>query len=204
MCTLAISFSADRVSRTRKSYVNILAKIILSSIPPPKSSSFLHHFFIVSISRTCIICPMIKRFMEWIRLKSRLHDLPNASIPLFKEGEVWWCGIGDNVGSEINGKSSNFTRPVLIFKKFSGELFSGLPMTTKIKSGTLYVNISFKLKTQGVVLNQGRTLNARRLYTLIGQCDEEDMKKVKAGFGRLFLDISPQEEEVVGNPQRCQ
>ena len=65
---------------------------------------------------------MIKKFLEWIRLKERLH-INNYEPPLFKEGEVWWCYIGENIGNEINGKSRKFTRPIFIFKKYDRYTF---------------------------------------------------------------------------------
>ena len=59
----------------------------------------------------------IKRFTEWMTLKKQL-DIRYRTPPDFKDGEVWWCHIGENVGSEISGKSDFFTRPVLILKKY--------------------------------------------------------------------------------------
>ena len=56
-----------------------------------------------------------KHFKEWINLKEKLHF--NAKLPRIKEGEIWWCSFGENIGTEINGKSARFTRPVLIIKK---------------------------------------------------------------------------------------
>jgi hypothetical protein len=41
------------------------------------------------------------------------------SPPLVTAGDIWWASIGENVGSEINGKSRLFSRPVIIFKKLA-------------------------------------------------------------------------------------
>ena len=56
-----------------------------------------------------------KHFKEWIKVKETKHfeNVPRT----IREGEVWWCAIGENVGIEINGKSETFARPVLILKK---------------------------------------------------------------------------------------
>ena len=43
--------------------------------------------------------------------------------PSFKEGELWWCSIGINVGVEIFGKGPDAVRPVVIFKKINKFLF---------------------------------------------------------------------------------
>ena len=46
----------------------------------------------------------MKRFLEWIGLKEKLHHAKHRA-PLVSERDVWWASIGENVGSEINGKS---------------------------------------------------------------------------------------------------
>lgn len=128
----------------------------------------------------------IKRFLEWIRLKEKLH----RSIfkpPLITEGDIWWASLGENVGKEINGKSELFSRPVLIFRKLSRETFLGLPLTTQKRKGTWYISIRQGNKNVVVVLSQARVLDAKRLSSRIGSIDDEDMKKTKTGFARLFL-----------------
>lgn len=58
-----------------------------------------------------------KRFDEWIEVKKSRHD--SARLPVIKDGEIWWCAMGENIGVEINGKNESFARPVLVFKKLS-------------------------------------------------------------------------------------
>ena len=55
--------------------------------------------------------------LDWLRITIRLRNRQRK--PLFKEGEIWWCSIGLNVGDEEYGKGPFFQRPVLIFKKFT-------------------------------------------------------------------------------------
>ena len=52
----------------------------------------------------------VNRFLEWIGLKQKLHQGTQAP-PLVSAGDIWWASIGENVGSEINGKSRLFSRP---------------------------------------------------------------------------------------------
>ncbi len=134
---------------------------------------------------------MIKRFKEWITVKEKLHF--SNSQPFYKEGEIWWCSTGENIGTEVNGKGSDFTRPVLIFKKFSSDTFFGLHLSSKEKSGSWFVQISFKGENQTIILNQGRTYCSTRLKSQMGQVGEYYFKKIKDGFYRLFLDMSPRE-----------
>ena len=49
----------------------------------------------------------MNRFLEWIGLKHKLHH-GTQSPPLVSRGDIWWASIGENVGSEINGKSRLF------------------------------------------------------------------------------------------------
>lgn len=48
----------------------------------------------------------MKRFLKWIGLKEKLDSI-QIKPPFFKEGEIWWCRIGENIGVEINGKRSD-------------------------------------------------------------------------------------------------
>ena len=53
---------------------------------------------------------MFKRFIEWIKLKEKLHNNP-AKPPLVREGDLWWVSFGENVGSEMKVKVSCFPVP---------------------------------------------------------------------------------------------
>lgn len=128
---------------------------------------------------------VIKRFLEWIRLKEKLHDRAYKP-PLFKEGEIWWCSLGENVGREINGKSNLFTRPVLIFKKLSSETFLGIPTTSQNRTGSWYVEITYRNHIVTVVLSQVRVFDTKRLFSLLGKIDSHNFKKVKYGFWKLY------------------
>ncbi len=123
---------------------------------------------------------------RWFGLKLRLHQ--KGRVPPFKEGEIWWCGIGENVGIEINGKSDLVSRPVLVFKKFGKYGFFGIPLSSQPHQGTWYANFRFQGKDQVACLAQARSLSVYRLYTKIGMADKSDMAKIRAGFSKLFLD----------------
>ncbi len=101
---------------------------------------------------------------------------------VFKQGDIWWCKIGMNVGEEMFGKGPTFTRPVLVFRKFTGNSFLGLPLTKQEKEGNWYVEISMHGKKNWVMLNQARILDKKRFATKIGELDDKDFKKVKEQF----------------------
>lgn len=129
---------------------------------------------------------MVKKFLEWIGLKEKLH-LQNYEPPLFKENEIWWCYVGENIGIEVNGKSSKFTRPVLILKKYDRYSFFGLPLSTKSKTGTWYVPIYFLGIPQIVVLSQSRVFDYRRLDRKMGELDVLEVSGVKEAFVALHI-----------------
>lgn len=85
-----------------------------------------------------------KRFDEWNVVKSDLHA--RGTFRKIKEGDVWWCSIGENIGVEINGKQNFFLRPVLVLKKLSGFGFMGIPLTSQSHDGSWYVPFVFKGK----------------------------------------------------------
>ena len=125
-----------------------------------------------------------KHFEEWNNLKTNLHFAGN--FPAVKEGQVWWCAVGENIGVEINGKNSVFSRPVLVLKKLSRFGFMGVPLTSREHNGSWYVSFYFKDKTQYAALAQARVFSVSRLYTKIGMLPDSDLKIVKDGFRELY------------------
>jgi len=128
----------------------------------------------------------IKRFLEWIGVKEKIH-FKNIKPPYFKEGEIWWVYIGENVGVEINGKGSKFARPVLVYKKLSQHAFLAIPLTTQKKTGSWYVSFTHNKVKQVAILAQIRILSTSRLDNYIGQLGDADFVKIKKGFAELYL-----------------
>jgi mRNA interferase MazF len=124
--------------------------------------------------------PSMKNFDDWHILKQELDGKDNA--PLFKEREIWWCSVGVNVGYEIFGKDGQFTRPILVLRKFSHFTFFGLPLTSSRKDFPSYYPLNFRGKEGSVLLDQGRTVDARRLVRRMGRLTEEDAATIKAAF----------------------
>ena len=125
-----------------------------------------------------------KHFPEWMGLKEDIHS--SGRLPNIKEGEIWWCAIGENVGVEINGKSQAFSRPILIFKKLSKFGFMGIPLTSQPHQGDWYVHFVFNGKTQIATLAQARVVSVSRLYDKLGEISDSDFELIKARFGKLY------------------
>ncbi|MFA6392777.1 MAG: type II toxin-antitoxin system PemK/MazF family toxin [Candidatus Paceibacterota bacterium] len=128
---------------------------------------------------------IIKKFLEWIGLKEKLHN-KESRPPFVSEGDIWWISLGENVGSEINGKSEIFTRPGIIYKKLSHSFYLIIPTTTKDKRGSWYVGFIHKNIEMFACLHQVRVVDYRRLFSKLGTLDGEDFKKVRIGFNSLY------------------
>lgn len=127
----------------------------------------------------------IKRFGEWISIKSELHF--SATPRTVTEGEVWWCSMGENVGVEINGKQELFLRPVLVTKKLSKFGFMGIPLTSQKHEGNWYVGFEFKKRKQFAALAQARVLSVYRLCRKMGTVPNSDLELVREGFRKLYF-----------------
>lgn len=127
----------------------------------------------------------MKRFLEWIRVKERL-DRQQHEPPLVSEGDLWWISIGMNVGSEIYGKDSLFSRPAIIYKKFSHGFYFVIPTTTTPRKGSWYVPFNHQERYEVACLHQARAIDHRRLSTKLGTIDEADFARIKEGFRALY------------------
>lgn len=127
----------------------------------------------------------ILSILDWTRQKINLEA--RTRHPFFGEREIWWTAFGDNIGQEINGKSSRFTRPSLVLKKYSSKKCFILPTTTQTRSGrTDYIGISCGGRDTEVILSQGRTVSAKRLICKIGTLSEDQYRIIKEQFKKQF------------------
>lgn len=121
---------------------------------------------------------VLKRFVDWIRLKEKLNSSQHIP-PYFKEREIWWCALGENVGFEMNGKHEHFRRPVLILRKLDKFSFLAVPLTSKNKKGTWYVDITHGDQLSTAVISQIRHLDYRRLDKRMATLDSQDFGRVR-------------------------
>jgi mRNA interferase MazF len=118
--------------------------------------------------------------LEWCKIAIFLKW--KNKKPLFKEGEIWWCRIGMNVGVEVYGKGRKFERPVLILKKFTSEFFFGVPISSQIKEGLWYAPIHFGGKKLSGMLSHARPLDAVRLTERMGTLPEKQFQEIREAF----------------------
>ncbi len=128
----------------------------------------------------------MEQYNNWNLKKQFLEDDANFANLYFKPGDIWWCSIGLNLGSEALGKGSEFRRPVLVLRKLSSDLCVVLPLTSKRKSGTWFVDIMLHEEMRWVMLYQIRTLHKKRFQRKLGQLDDMDFRRVKEKLETLL------------------
>lgn len=102
-------------------------------------------------------------YRRWHDAKSKIEK-SSENLPYFREGEIWWCRLGVNVGHEEDGKGISFSRPVLILKKFNQFLFWALPLSTKPKKNPYYFEIKCGDKQKRAAMtSQLRLISSKRL-----------------------------------------
>lgn len=127
---------------------------------------------------------------KWNEIKKELSL--NKSKVNFNEKEVFMTYMGKNIGFEQNGdKKQNFLRPMLVYKKFSRNLFLGIPLTTTPKDGNFYFSFVFKNeKISTAILSQIRLVDSKRCKYRMGQIKNEDYKKLVEKF-KILVDVTP-------------
>lgn len=127
----------------------------------------------------------MKKFDEWNEVKKQVHSRNN--IIHFKEREVYWASIGENVGFEQNGKGSDFSRPVLIIKKLNNHLFFGVPLSTQNRSGSFFYEFELQPnKISTALLVQAKVYDVKRLDQKIGMIQKDDFEKLNVKLKELL------------------
>jgi len=128
----------------------------------------------------------VKEFDQWNERKKQTEcKIPNRKF-FVHEREVWWCSVGVNVGSEIDGKNENFERPVLIVKIISENGFFGVPLTSKKKGHQYEVMISHGERVSFANVSQLRFLSRKRMLRKIGSVNKDEFQAVIGRIGKIF------------------
>lgn len=64
----------------------------------------------------------------------------------FKERDIFWLRLGQNIGAEEYGKGNEFQRPVLIVKRLTYNIFIGVPLTSSLKTNDYFHQFVYKTK----------------------------------------------------------
>ncbi len=127
----------------------------------------------------------MKDFDRWNELKKKIDIDKHNPNNFPKEGEVWMSNVGLNIGFEQNGSEDNFSRPMLIVKKFNNQMFWAVPLSTKQKPFDFYFNyIDPNSKKVSAILAQIKLVSVKRLkrdiYVIAPELLEQIKQKIKA------------------------
>jgi len=123
---------------------------------------------------------MEKNFDGWNRHKKKI-DCSDTG-PDFHEREIWWCSIGVNIGSEQHSQTSDFSRPVLVVKKFTRTMFWGIPLTTKIKNLKFRHRLKINDLENDLLILQMRAYDNKRLIRKIDVLAKDEFSKLMASI----------------------
>lgn len=127
---------------------------------------------------------MQKDFDKWNEVKKTT----DAEQPrLYTVREVWWCRLGVNIGTEQNGSSENFVRPVLIILGLGPDACLIVPLTTSTRRHPLRVPIGdIDGRDAHANVSQLRIIDTRRLGEKIGFLDKEHFALIRKTVRNLF------------------
>jgi len=125
---------------------------------------------------------MEQNFDEWNKLKKKIDADATIITPdrFPKEGEVWMSATGKNIGFEQNGSGDNFSRPVLIIKKFNNHMFWAVSLSTKQKGFDFYFNFTDPNGKQvSAILAQLKLISIKRLNRKLYDFPAGQLKEIK-------------------------
>ena len=122
----------------------------------------------------------MKDFDSWNELKKKIEAEKNEPNKFPKEGEVWMSSLGRNIGFEQNGSGANFSRPVLIVKKFNNHMFWCVSLSTKQKNFDFYFNYTDQNNQKvSAILAQMKLVSVKRLKRKLYELNGDKLQEIK-------------------------
>ncbi|MBT5935544.1 type II toxin-antitoxin system PemK/MazF family toxin [Sulfurimonas sp.] len=108
-----------------------------------------------------------------------------------KSREIFWVKIGQNIGDEEYGKGDMFSRPIIVVKQLTGDLFLGIPLTSTLKNDDYFHSFEFSTK-KGIVQNsamilQLKAFSKKRITDKIGKIDTVEFKKIQDKLVKMII-----------------
>src|SRR3989344_5668604 len=122
----------------------------------------------------------MKDFDSWNELKKKIEADKNNPDKFPKEGEVWMSSLGRNIGFEQNGSGANFSRPILIVKKFNNHMFWCVSLSTKQKDFDFYFNYTDQNNQKvSAILAQMKLVSVKRLKRKLYELSRDKLQEIK-------------------------
>lgn len=120
-------------------------------------------------------------FDKWNEVKKIVQN--DEKIRLFKQRDIFFINMGQNIGFEQNGKGENFVRPIIILKKITNQMFLGIPLSSQLKKGDWFFEFEFDTKDDVsrniAIIPQIKMFSSRRLLNKIGVIKTKDFEILK-------------------------
>lgn len=127
----------------------------------------------------------MKKFDEWNKVKKETENI--AEEVYFKERDIFWTRIGENVGFEQNGKGNEFQRPILVVKKYTNDMFLGVSLSTTFREGSFYFQFILNDKISTALLVQHKLYSNKRLMKKMGMINKFDFENLKTKLHNLIF-----------------
>jgi len=126
---------------------------------------------------------------KWNEVKKETQN--NKRKLGIKPREVFWVKIGHNIGDEEYGKGEIFSRPVLIVRQLTSDLFIGIPLTTTIKNNDYFHTLEFNTKkgisNNSAMILQVRTFSKKRITDKIGKINIETFREIQEKLVNMIV-----------------
>ena len=142
--------------------------------------------------------PFEKNFDAWNTQKKIIHQ--RQPPPYIKDGDIWWCSIGLNVGHEEDGKNEWFERPVCLIRCFRGGLVWVVPFTSHPHSGPYVVRVRFNQRDSWALITHVRLLSTRRLQRKVSHVSEETLVHIRTKLSCLIKAAPPLDCDEASEP----
>lgn len=131
-------------------------------------------------------------FDKWNEEKKKIHFADDGPVLYPKEKEVWLCSVGKNIGFEQNGGDNNFSRPVLVVKKFNNKMFWAVPLSTKQKKYDFFYNFTdVNGQPASVILAQLRLTSVKRFLRKIYEMPENNFNEITKSLSEFMKNRNP-------------
>lgn len=128
---------------------------------------------------------MKKNYLKWTRRKRFLNN-HGVRIKDFREGNLYWAFIGENIGMEQDGSGNAFSRPALVLNKMGRTLVLCVPISSKKKNGKYYMDIDVDPIHGTLLFNQVKVIDVLRLGDLIGVVPHRILRKSRHKLTKLI------------------
>ena len=127
----------------------------------------------------------LKDLDGWNEKKKRIDT--DGCSKRYHRREVWWCALGVNIGSEQDGSSAEYRRPVLIITGLGPDTCLVAPLTTSEREHPMrpYIGVVDGKKARAL-LSQLRVIDTKRLVSKVGFLDKEIFEVIRKAVRNMI------------------